>query len=58
MVGEDYGPLIPTTYIHGVHIRVLQQDRDSLEATLYATRAALATTQEEVERLRAGENRK
>ena len=50
-VGEDYGPLIPTSYMHGVHIRVLEQDRHRIEAALIAT-------QEEVERLRAGENGK
>ena len=37
--------------MHGIHIRVLEQDRDRLEAAQLAT-------QEEVERLRAGEKGK
>ena len=57
-VDGELGPLTSTSYMHGVHIRVLEQDRDMAEAALAANGAALEATQEEVERLRAREDRK
>ena len=44
--------------MHGIHIKVLEKDRDMAEATLAAVRAALITTQEELERLKSKEDRK
>ena len=48
---EMYGPLTSASFMHGIHIKVLEQDRDRLEAIRLATL-------EDAERLRAKEDRK
>ena len=45
-----YGPLIPASFMHGIHIRVLEQDRDRLEDLRLATQTE--------ERLQAQADRK
>ena len=49
-VDETYGPLISASFMHGIHIRVLEQDRDRLEDMRLAT--------QEEERLQAQGDRK
>ena len=49
-VDETYGPLISASFMHGIHIRVLEQDRDRLEDIRLAT--------QEEERLQAQGDRK
>ena len=51
-VDETYGPLIPASFMHGIHIKVLEQDRDRLEALRIAAQEA------EEDRLRPKEDRK
>jgi len=51
-VDETYGPLISASFMHGIHIKVLEQDRDRLEAV------RLAAQEAEEDRLRAKEDRK
>ena len=47
-VDEIYGPLISASFMHGIHIRVLEQDRDRLDDIRLAT--------QEEERLRGTGN--
>ena len=49
---ETYGPLISASFMHGIHIKVIEQDRDRLEAV------RLAAQEAEEDRLRAKEDRK
>ena len=51
-VDETYGPLISASFMHGIHIKVLEQDRDRLEAVRLAAREA------EEDRLRSSADRK
>ena len=51
-VDETYGPLISASCMHGIHIKVLEQDRDRLEAV------RLAAQEAEEDRLRAKGDRK
>ena len=46
-VDEIYGPLISASFMHDVHIKVLEQDRDRLEVV------RLAAQEAEEDRLRA-----
>ena len=50
--------LTSKTYMQGIRIKVLEQDRDMAEASLAATCAALMRTQDELERLRSREDKK
>ena len=51
-VDEVYGPRISASFMHGIHIKVLEQDRDRLEAI------RLHAQEEEEDRLRAKGDRK
>jgi hypothetical protein len=49
---EAYRPLTSASFMHGIHIKVLEQDRDRLEAI------RLASQEEDEDRLRTPQDRK